>query len=97
VAAIGGFLFGFDSGVINGTVSALGNAFNSSSVATGFNVASVLLGCAVGALAAGPLADRFGRRAIMIITGDYFLPLVRLARALPKARASLFFTAYLVV
>ena len=34
VAAIGGFLFGFDSGVINGTVSALGNAFNSSSVAT---------------------------------------------------------------
>jgi len=54
VAAIGGFLFGFDSGVINGTVSALGNTFNSSSVATGFNVASVLLGCALGALAAGP-------------------------------------------
>ncbi|MGY8879012.1 MAG: sugar porter family MFS transporter, partial [Pseudoalteromonas sp.] len=47
VAAIGGFLFGFDSGVINGTVSALGNAFSSSSVATGFNVASVLLGCAL--------------------------------------------------
>ncbi|MDO6547642.1 sugar porter family MFS transporter [Pseudoalteromonas carrageenovora] len=72
VAAIGGFLFGFDSGVINGTVSALGNAFNSSSVATGFNVASVLLGCAVGALAAGPLADKFGRRAIMIITAIIF-------------------------
>ncbi|MEI8665121.1 sugar porter family MFS transporter [Pseudoalteromonas sp. B28] len=72
VAAIGGFLFGFDSGVINGTVSALGNAFNSSSVATGFNVASVLLGCALGALAAGPLADKFGRRAIMIITAIIF-------------------------
>ncbi len=72
VAAIGGFLFGFDSGVINGTVSALGNAFDSSSVATGFNVASVLLGCAVGALAAGPLADKFGRRAIMIITAIIF-------------------------
>lgn len=72
VAAIGGFLFGFDSGVINGTVSALGNAFNSSSVATGFNVASVLLGCAFGALAAGPLADKFGRRAIMIITAIIF-------------------------
>ncbi|KPZ60114.1 D-xylose-proton symporter [Pseudoalteromonas sp. P1-13-1a] len=72
VAAIGGFLFGFDSGVINGTVSALGNAFNSSSVATGFNVASVLLGCAVGALATGPLADKFGRRAIMIITAIIF-------------------------
>lgn len=72
VAAIGGFLFGFDSGVINGTVSALGNAFNSSSVATGFNVASVLLGCALGALAAGPLADKFGRRAIMIVTALIF-------------------------
>ena len=72
VAAIGGFLFGFDSGVINGTVSALGKAFNSSSVATGFNVASVLLGCALGALAAGPLADKFGRRAIMIITAIIF-------------------------
>jgi SP family sugar:H+ symporter-like MFS transporter len=72
VAAIGGFLFGFDSGVINGTVSALGKTFNSSSVATGFNVASVLLGCALGALAAGPLADKFGRRSIMIITAVIF-------------------------
>ena len=72
VAAIGGFLFGFDSGVINGTVSALGNTFNSSSVATGFNVASVLLGCALGAFAAGPLADKFGRRAIMIVTAIIF-------------------------
>ena len=72
VAAIGGFLFGFDSGVINGTVSALGNTFNSSSVATGFNVASVLLGCALGALAAGPLADKFGRRVIMIVTAIIF-------------------------
>lgn len=72
VAAIGGFLFGFDSGVINGTVSALGNTFASNSVATGFNVASVLLGCALGALVAGPMADKFGRRAIMIITAVIF-------------------------
>ena len=49
IAAIGGFLFGFDSGVINGTVTALGKAFQSTAVATGFNVASVLLGCAIGA------------------------------------------------
>lgn len=72
IAAIGGFLFGFDSGVINGTVSALGNAFNSNDVSTGFNVASVLLGCAVGALAAGPLSDRFGRKILMIITALIF-------------------------
>lgn len=72
VAAIGGFLFGFDSGVINGTVTALGNAFNSSDVSTGFNVASVLLGCALGALAAGPLSDHYGRKAIMILTAVIF-------------------------
>lgn len=72
VAAIGGFLFGFDSGVINGTVGALGNAFGASNIATGFNVASVLLGCALGALAAGPLSDHFGRRTIMIITAIIF-------------------------
>ena len=55
VAAIGGFLFGFDSGVINGTVDALQVALKASSVGTGFSVASVLLGCAVGAAAAGYL------------------------------------------
>jgi len=49
IATIGGFLFGFDSGVINGTVDGLKKAFNSDSVATGFNVASMLLGCGVGA------------------------------------------------
>lgn len=72
VAAIGGFLFGFDSGVINGTVGALEKAFNASDVATGFNVASVLLGCAVGALFAGPIADKLGRKPTMIITAVVF-------------------------
>lgn len=48
VATIGGFLFGFDSGVINGTVDGLQKAFNSDSVGTGFNVASLLLGGAYG-------------------------------------------------
>ncbi|MBU2278778.1 MAG: sugar porter family MFS transporter, partial [Gammaproteobacteria bacterium] len=72
VAAIGGFLFGFDSGVINGTVTALGKAFQSDSVATGFNVASVLLGCAIGALVAGPVADKVGRKPVMIATAIVF-------------------------
>jgi MFS transporter, SP family, sugar:H+ symporter len=56
VAAIGGFLFGFDSGVINGTVDALAHAFGTRAATTGFAVASVLLGCAVGAFAAGTIA-----------------------------------------
>ena len=66
VATIGGFLFGFDSGVINGTVDGLQVAFNSESIGTGFNVASMLLGCAAGTAAAGKLSDMFGRRTMMI-------------------------------
>ncbi len=73
IATIGGFLFGFDSGVINGTVDGLRAAFNADSVGTGFNVASMLLGCAAGAFVAGRLADRYGRRFIMRIAAVFFL------------------------
>src|SRR5574344_377767 len=73
VAAIGGFLFGYDSAVINGTVSALQQAFKSSAATSVFSVASMLLGCAVGAFFAGNLADRFGRRPIMLLTGVLFI------------------------
>lgn len=72
VAAIGGFLFGFDSGVINGTVTALSESFGSDAAGTGFSVASMLLGCAVGALVAGPAADRAGRKVMMLVTAFAF-------------------------
>ena len=72
IATIGGFLFGFDSGVINGTVEGLKVAFKSDSVTTGFNVASMLLGCAVGAFAAGRMADRFGRKSILLVSAVFF-------------------------
>src|SRR5215472_15857213 len=73
VAAIGGFLFGFDSGVINGAVDALAKAFGTQAAGTGFAVASVLLGCAVGAFGAGTLANRIGRRPAMLINAVLFL------------------------
>jgi MFS transporter, SP family, sugar:H+ symporter len=73
VATLGGFLFGFDSGVINGTVDGLQGAFNSDSAGTGFNVASMLLGCAVGAFFAGRLADRYGRRSLLIVAALLFI------------------------
>ena len=73
IATIGGFLFGFDSGVINGTVDGLQLAFQSDSVGTGFNVASMLLGCAVGAFFAGRLADILGRRTLLIMASVFFV------------------------
>jgi SP family sugar:H+ symporter-like MFS transporter len=73
VATIGGFLFGFDSGVINGTVDGLRSAFNSSEAALGFEVASMLLGCAIGAFLAGRLGDLLGRRSVLIISAVLFL------------------------
>ena len=73
VAAIGGFLFGFDSGVINGAVDALSRAFGTRAATTGFAVASVLLGCAFGAFVAGTIADRYGRRPTMLLNAVLFL------------------------
>ncbi|THD81705.1 MAG: MFS transporter [Phenylobacterium sp.] len=73
VATIGGFMFGYDSGVINGTQSGLEKAFNLSKLGTGFNVGAILLGCAVGAFLAGRLADLIGRRAVMILAAGLFI------------------------
>ncbi|MEP4535240.1 MAG: sugar porter family MFS transporter [Cyclobacteriaceae bacterium] len=73
VATLGGFLFGFDSGVINGTVKGLESAFNAQDIGSGFNVASMLLGCAVGAFFAGRLADKYGRRTMLIFAAVFFI------------------------
>ena len=73
VATLGGFLFGFDSGVINGTYDGLQAAFGSSVAGGGFNVASMLLGCAMGAFLAGWMADKFGRRTILLAAAVFFI------------------------
>src|SRR6266446_10705724 len=73
VAALGGFLFGFDSGVINGAVNSISAAFGTKAAATGFAVASVLLGCAFGAFGAGALANLIGRRPTMLFNASLFL------------------------
>ena len=70
--ALCGFLFGFDSAVINGAVAGLKASFNSSTLATGFDVGSVLLGCALGALGGGWLADTIGRKRTMVVVGLVF-------------------------
>ena len=73
VATIGGFMFGYDSGVINGTQDGLERAFNLSALGTGFNVGAILLGCAVGAFIAGRLSDLIGRRPVMLIAAVMFI------------------------
>jgi SP family sugar:H+ symporter-like MFS transporter len=71
-AALGGFLFGYDTAVINGTVDALEAQFGISDLYLGFVVSSALLGCVVGAWFAGPIADRIGRVKVMVIAAVLF-------------------------
>ena len=53
VAALGGFLFGYDTAVINGAVTPMREKFGTGPFLTGFTVSSALLGCVVGAYLAG--------------------------------------------
>ena len=71
-AALGGFLFGFDTAVINGAIAALSKAFNANSVETGLAVSLALLGSAVGAFYAGKIADRYGRVKAMVVASVLF-------------------------
>jgi SP family sugar:H+ symporter-like MFS transporter len=73
VAALGGFLFGFDTAIVNGTVDAVKAQFHIPTSAIGFVVSSALLGSAVGAWFAGPIADRIGRVKVMVIAAAVFV------------------------
>ncbi|MBE9180015.1 sugar porter family MFS transporter [Oculatella sp. LEGE 06141] len=71
-AALGGFLFGFDTAVINGAVAAIQAAFNANSILIGLAVSLALLGSAVGAFFAGQLSDQYGRVRVMQIASAMF-------------------------
>ncbi|WP_320006048.1 sugar porter family MFS transporter [Maridesulfovibrio sp.] len=71
-AALGGFLFGFDTAVINGAVVALGAHFNVGPVLVGMSVSLALIGSAFGALLSGPVSDRYGRIKPMLISALLF-------------------------
>jgi SP family sugar:H+ symporter-like MFS transporter len=73
VATIGGFLFGYDSGAVNGTQQGLRSTFNLSDAGLGFTVGSLLIGCFIGAFFAGRLADIMGRRNTMMLAALLFL------------------------
>ncbi|MCT9929502.1 sugar porter family MFS transporter [Planotetraspora sp. A-T 1434] len=71
-AALGGFLFGYDSAVINGAVTGIRSRFAVGAFAIGLTVSSALLGSALGAWVAGRLADRAGRLRVMRLAAVLF-------------------------
>ncbi|GLI96862.1 MFS transporter [Sphingobium sp. BS19] len=81
VATIGGFMFGYDSGVINGTQKGLESAFDLGKLGIGINVGAILVGSSIGAFGAGRLADIIGRRGVMMVSAILFLGSALLAGA----------------
>lgn len=67
VAAVGGFLFGYDTAVINGANQYLKEHFHLTSTQEGIAGASAIMGCIPGAMFAGFFSDRFGRRKVLFI------------------------------
>ena len=81
VAALGGFLFGFDTAVISGTTDALRLQFGLDSNQLGFTVASALIGTIVGSIGAGMPSERYGRRQRSIGPPKPRIPIVLGKRA----------------
>ncbi|RFZ89929.1 MFS transporter [Mucilaginibacter conchicola] len=73
VAALGGFLFGFDTAVISGTVSLVKKDFSLDAVSEGWFVSCALLGCIAGVSFSGKLSDKYGRKPVLIISAIMFL------------------------
>lgn len=72
VAALGGLLFGYDTGVINGAQFYFSKYFELDAAMKGWVVGSALLGCLVGALSAGYITTKIGRKAALIISALLF-------------------------
>ena len=73
IVAMGGFLLGFDSAVISGAVNGIKTQFTMTDVELGFAVGCVIFGAMFGNISAGPFADRFGRKSVLLITAILFM------------------------
>lgn len=72
VAALGGFLFGYDAAVISGTVSQVTSQFQLEEIQVGWFVGCALVGSIVGVLFAGKLSDKWGRKVTMLVAAFFF-------------------------
>jgi len=72
VAALGGLLFGYDTAIISGAIPFIKTSFGLDEYGLGWAVGCILLGCGLGALLAGPLMERLGRRKILLICATLF-------------------------
>jgi SP family galactose:H+ symporter-like MFS transporter len=72
ISALGGMLFGYDTGVISGAILFIQQDFALSPAAEEIVVSSVVFGAMLGAMAGGPLTDRYGRRIVLIVTAALF-------------------------
>jgi sugar porter (SP) family MFS transporter len=73
ISAMGGILFGYDIGVISGAILFIKKQFSLSAGMEEIVVSSVLLGCIAGALVGGSLADRYGRRRLLLVAAGIFI------------------------
>src|ERR1700693_3239744 len=72
IASLGGFLFGYDTAVISGTINFVTSQFQLGSAGTGWYVSSALLGCILGVSVAGILSDKYGRKKMLILSALFF-------------------------
>ncbi|MBP1649303.1 MAG: sugar transporter [Bacteroidetes bacterium] len=72
MASLGGFLFGFDTAVISGTVEIVEKQYTLSKLEVGWFGSAALMGCIIGALFAGSLGDRYGRKPTLILAGVFY-------------------------
>jgi len=84
VAALGGLLFGFDTGVISGAIHFIKVEFYLNAYQEGFAVSNLMIACVIGALFAGPIADWTGRKKVLILCAVLFT-ISTILSALPRS------------
>jgi SP family arabinose:H+ symporter-like MFS transporter len=72
IASLGGFLFGYDTAVISGTINFVSSQFQLDAAGTGWYVSSALVGCILGVSIAGLLSDKYGRKKVLVLSALFF-------------------------